>query len=223
MWCFLTNAPVGIRFCIILFALLLILPIPASAQQVVRVIILPFEIHAQEELSYLQAEIPKALKRNLEAEGAKVMVLDAESAKDWKQKSKSIAEAKNIGIQFGSDYVLWGSLTWIGKKFSLDAKLIASVEEGPASDFTAEGEGVQNLPATVKKIAKEISLKIFKRVKIAQVIIEGNSRIEEDAIRRVIQTQPGDIYLLKNLSEELKRIFAMGYFDDIRLDATAGS
>lgn len=218
-WCFLANAPVGIRLCIIMIALLLFLPGPVFAQQVVRVIILPFEIHAQEELSYLQAEIPKALKRNLEAEGAKVMVLDAESAKDWKQKSKSIEEAKNIGIQFGSDYVLWGSLTWIGKKFSLDARLIASVEEGPASDFTAEGEGVQNLPATVKKISREIGLKIFKREKIAQVVIEGNSRIEDDAIRRVIQTQPGDIYLLKNLSEELKRVYEMGYFDDIRVEA----
>ena len=32
------------------------------AQQTVRVIILPFEIHAQEELSYLRAQIPQVIK-----------------------------------------------------------------------------------------------------------------------------------------------------------------
>ena len=163
MRCLLAKALMSLRLSPVLLVFLALFPSFASAQQVGRVIILPFEIHAQEALSYLQAEVPKALQRQLETEGAKVMVLDAESAKDWNQLSQSSAEARKIGMQFGSDYVLWGSLTWIGKKFSIDARLVASLEEGPASVYTAEGEGVQNLPSTVKKIAQQIGLKIFKR------------------------------------------------------------
>jgi outer membrane protein insertion porin family len=48
--------------------------------------------------------------------------------------------------------------------------------------------------------------------------VSGNQRIEADAIKRVVKTQPGDIYSLKKLSTDLKAIYAMGYFDDIQIE-----
>ena len=82
----------------------------------------------------------------------------------------------------------------------------------------AEGQGIENLSPTVDKIARDLRLTIFKRQKILAVEVSGNQRIETDAIKRVIKTQPGDIYNLKNLSADLKAIYAMGYFDDIQIE-----
>ena len=67
------------RAWLILFLLACLLTDVAVAQQTVRVIVLPFKIHAQEELSYLQAQIPQVIKTQLEQEGAKVLVIDRES------------------------------------------------------------------------------------------------------------------------------------------------
>lgn len=49
------------------------------------------------------------------------------------------------------------------------------------------------------------------------VRIEGNQRIEDDAIQRVIKTHPGDPYDQALLSEDLKSIYKMGYFDDVQV------
>jgi outer membrane protein insertion porin family len=102
--------------------------------------------------------------------------------------------------------VLWGSLTWIGQQFSLDLKLFEVIAEGRPRPFMAEGRGIENLPSTVDKLAEDLSLTILKRQKILTVEVSGSQRIEADAIKRIVETQPGDIYNLK-------------YFDDVQVIA----
>jgi len=53
---------------------------------------------------------------------------------------------------------------------------------------------------------------------VTDVQVKGNQRIEDDAILRVVETRPGDPYEAKQLSRDLESIFAMGYFDDIRVE-----
>jgi len=55
-------------------------------------------------------------------------------------------------------------------------------------------------------------------VTVRDVQIKGNQRIEDDAILRVVETRPGDAYDEKQLSRDIESIFAMGYFDDIRVE-----
>jgi outer membrane protein insertion porin family len=52
---------------------------------------------------------------------------------------------------------------------------------------------------------------------VKDVRITGNERIENDAILKFIQTRPGTAYDPALVSEDLKAIYAMGYFDDIRV------
>ena len=205
--------------CLILAAVLGLSLIPANGQQQVNVVILPFEIFAQKDLSYLQSDLPGALKTSLEQAGARVLLLDAESEPQWRQRISNLEEIKKLSQQTGADYMVWGSLTWIGQQFSLDLKLFESATGKAPALFTSEGSGVENLPSTVEKLALSLGSTIFKRKQILTVDVTGNQRIEVDAIKRVVKTQPGDIYNLKSLSEDLKAIYAMGYFDDIQVEA----
>ena len=190
-----------------------------SAQQIVRVIILPFEIHAQEDLAYLQKEIPNAIKTQLEKEGARVLIIDETSLQARKVKTDSSEDIRNLCTQTGAEYAFWGSLTWIGQNFSLDAKLLSARTGEKPQVFAVEGEGVENLPGTLKNLVNEIGLKLFQRDKIFKVQIKGNDRIEADAIQRVLKIQAGDVYNLKAISDELKAVYKMGYFDDVRVEA----
>ncbi|MGM0453622.1 MAG: outer membrane protein assembly factor BamA [Thermodesulfobacteriota bacterium] len=52
---------------------------------------------------------------------------------------------------------------------------------------------------------------------VKSVVIEGNDRIEDAAIRRVIETADGDVYDEDALSADLEAIYNMGYFDDVRV------
>jgi outer membrane protein insertion porin family len=208
---------------LIFITLLGICPRATNGQQPVNVVILPFEIRAQKDLSYLQAEIPSALKKSLEQAGGRVLLVDSASEPEWKKRIESIVEIKNLGLQTGADYIIWGSLTWVGQQYSLDARLFETLADTPPRLFSAEGRGIENLPATVDKLAQNLSLKIFKRERILAVNIAGNQRIEADAIKRVVKTQPDDVDNLKSLSEDLKAIYALGYFDEIQVEVETGS
>jgi outer membrane protein insertion porin family len=89
--------------------------------------------------------------------------------------------------------------------------------------FSKGGKGIENLPHAVKKLAGDISLKLFKREVIIEIIIIGNKRIEADAIKRVIVAAPGDFFIPKNLSNDLKAVYSMGYFEDVRVEAESTS
>jgi outer membrane protein insertion porin family len=169
----------------------------------------------------LQSDLPAALKASLEQAGARVLVLDAVSEPEWRQRVSNLEEIKKLSQQTGADFTVWGTLTWIGQQFSLDLKLFESLDGKAPSLFTAEGRGIENLPSTLEKLAQSVGFKIFKRKQILTVEVTGNQRIEIDAIKRVVKTKPGDIYNLKSLSEDLKAIYAMGYFDDIQVESEA--
>jgi outer membrane protein insertion porin family len=206
------------KLCLMAVAVLVLFLIPANSQQPVNIVILPFEVFAQKDLSYLQSEIPVALKKSLEQAGARVLVLDATTEPQWRQRTANLDELKKLGQQSGADYIVWGSLTWVDQQFSLDLKLFESVAAQEPSFFTTEGTGIENLPSAVEKLAQNLNFKIFKRKQVLAVEVEGNQRIETDAIKRVIKIRTGDTYDLQSVSEDLKSIFAMGYFDDIQVE-----
>ncbi|MBS3809253.1 MAG: outer membrane protein assembly factor BamA, partial [Desulfobacterales bacterium] len=53
---------------------------------------------------------------------------------------------------------------------------------------------------------------------VEDVRIQGNERIESDAILRVIKTGEGELYDEDRLSADLEAIYNMGYFDDVRVE-----
>ena len=206
------------KICLVIIAASGIYPQTAHTQQPPSVVILPFKIFSEADLTYLQTEIPTALRNSLEQAGARILLMDPISEPEWKKRTDSIEELQSLSNQTGADHVIWGSLTWIGQQFSLDLKFYDKTAKRPRS-FAVEGEGIENLPAAVDNLAQDLILRIFKRQKILAIDVEDNRRIEAEAIKRVVKTQPGDIYNPKNLSDDLKAVYAMGYFDDIQIES----
>ena len=207
------------KLSLFIIALLCFCPKTARPMDSVRVMVLPFEIHAIGDLSYLKEEILAVITNHLKQEGAAILAPGTIPDFTSGETTESFDQIRNLGIKNGADYVVWGSFTLIGQQFSLDAKVIESFGESPPRVFIKEGQGIENLPGTVKQLVRDIGMKLFKREKVASVIIADNKRIEADAIKRVIKTKPGDIFLSKSLSEDLKAVYEMGYFDDIRIEA----
>ena len=181
----------------VLFILMLcMLPKFGYAIEKVRVVVLPFEIHAREDLVYLENQVKEVIKNHLIREGALVVDSDITVA-SWKKKAETLDGIRSFGAEKGADYVIWGSLTRIGQKFSLDAKLIESFGDRRPTAFFQQGENIENLPGILKSLTDQVAVHLFKRERVAEVLVVGNNRIEEEAIKRVIQTKPGDIYLAK--------------------------
>ena len=193
------------------------------AKKPVKVLILPFEIHSSDDYSNLQTSIPEVLEKHLKQEGVTFPDVDKQKGLSTEKTTKGKNQIRNLGKESGADYIIWGSMAWIGKQFSLDIKMVEVFGTGPPIVFSTEGKGIENLPHAVKKLAGDISLKLFKREVIIEIIIMGNNRIEADAIKRVIVAAPGDVFIPKNLSNDLKAVYSMGYFEDVRIESESTS
>ncbi|HSA24099.1 MAG TPA: POTRA domain-containing protein, partial [Myxococcota bacterium] len=53
---------------------------------------------------------------------------------------------------------------------------------------------------------------------LAAVVVRGNKRVENDAIRVVLQSQPGEPLSRTQLAADLKAIYGLGYFADVRAE-----
>ena len=206
-----------------LLALILVFPPEAFPRESKKVVVLPFRVNAQEALSYLQTEIPAMIKKQLRAEEAVVVEPDAGLLSAWQQTGGSPEMAAQIGKKAAADNVVWGSLTRVGQRFSLDAKLLTISGKSGLKNFYAEGDGIDQLLSTVSRLGDDISLSLFGQEKIQEIHLTGNKRIETDAIMRYIRTKPGDVYVPRSLSDDLKSVYSMGYFEDIRIEYEDGA
>src|SRR6266849_4787861 len=56
---------------------------------------------------------------------------------------------------------------------------------------------------------------------ITKINIQGNRRVEADAIRAELPLKPGDTFDRRKLKEALLAVWRMGYFNDVKLDVSA--
>ena len=183
-----------------------------------KVAVLPFSVFSQESVLYLQTEIPHILEKSLVQEGADVIPVDMAPDDAWRMMIDHPDLVGQYGRKQGADAVIWGSLTYIGKRISLDVNMMPTAPGVSVMTFYEDGEGMENLSAMVNTISHRIGTVLFKRETISSITIENNERIEADAIQRVISSKPGDVYVRDTLSQDLKAIYKMGYFDDVRIE-----
>jgi len=207
---------------LLLFVLVLLLcGASAIAQEEIRVIVLPFEVHAPERLDYLRGQIRDLVEKRLGEQGV-IVVEPGETLEELPiVEEEGLNRFRALGRRAGADFVIWGSFTKIGKRFSLDVKVMESYGDVPPEPVYVEGESLETLLDSVQRLARNLGIKIFKREKVAEVVITGNKRIESEAIKRIITTKKGDIYLAKHLQDDLKSIYKMGYFADVRVESSS--
>ncbi len=111
------------------FCLLAVLLVAATlmAKEKYTVTVLPFALNSAENIEYVRQGINDMLTSRLSgADQIEVTRKDVVSdiLKKTGGKELNLADVQSIGQQLKSDYVVWGSITKIGKSISIDGKLI---------------------------------------------------------------------------------------------------
>ncbi len=204
--------------------LLLSFPSTAKAVEDLSIVVLPFEVHAHEKAGSLKEQIRGLVAKQLSDEGVSVVEPQVPGEAEPKKTGDLGAEYfRGLGADVGADFVIWGSFTQMGKRYSLDAKIIESYGKTPPRSLYVQGEGMENLLDSVRQLARDIGIRVFGREKVSQVLIIGNKRIETEAVKKILKTKRGDIYSKKHIRDDIKSIYKMGYFGDVRVDATITS
>ncbi|MFU8819549.1 MAG: outer membrane protein assembly factor BamA, partial [Desulfurivibrio sp.] len=119
-------------------------------------------------------------------------------------------------------YLVTGSLTRLGEQLSIDLTVFDLNGEDPASHFSARAETLAQLAPSLNQLSGRIITATEATERISTVHVEGNEKTGSGAIMRRISSKAGDPFDPDRLQEDIKAIFAMGFFDDIQLRAEEG-
>ena len=181
----------AIVLCLFL-VLLLALPSPSITQmrnpkKVYKVAILPFMIHSQENLDYLQAGIYDILTSRITVDDRIIVVersLVERALLEEKPTRLDETAASKIGMKIGADYIVLGSITKVGDYISLDARLISLTEEKPPLSAFTQHKGIDDVMVKIGDFAQDIGNKILGRRAMAG---RPGERRERGAIERLGQ------------------------------------
>jgi TolB-like protein len=136
---------------------------PASAQQPATVLILPFTIHSQEDLSYLKKGIQEMLSTRLTVP-EKVVPVDRDKAQPVIASAGDAindSTAARLGAQAGADYVAFGSLTMIGNSISTDARFVEVSSGKTLVTYANTGDSAGQAISHINLFAMQVTDEVF--------------------------------------------------------------
>jgi len=205
----------------VLLAALAVTSALAQEEEVVlkKVAVFPFTVASREPLESLGEKVRQDILERLKADGfSLVSQEDLNKALAARKETLDDAAAKEIGGKLGADIVIYGTLIKVGEALSLEGRLVdVSGRQAPVT-LKVQGTGLKALAGLSKQLAQELSLKILGKTRVSRLNVKGNRRIEKDAILGVMQTREGEMVNPARLREDLKAVYKMGYFTDVKID-----
>jgi len=202
---------------LVLLACLLAAPLDALAQ---RIAVFPFDIYSERDATLLRNAIYNSMTLELGRVRTVQVVPRDQFAAIIAGKRVDEELAVSVGRQVKADYVILGSLTQLGTRVSLDAKAV-NVETGAATTgLFAQGAGIENTGAFAAQLAREVLARVSGRQVVARVELSGNRRIENTVIYNALKSAKGKLFSEEDLSADIRAIYRMGYFSDVKADVT---
>jgi len=211
--------------CVLFVAMALL----AHANENPNTIILPLKINTLSDKESLTQTVDTAFIKAAVAipAGQSIFNLlsraDAESAFDytgsWPPDLETLQEfasktAPNV------TYVAAGSLTKLGETISIDIRVFNLLDPAAQTFYYFDSQDLADIDLSLNNISKDILSYVGRSFLIARIAPEGNTRIDSGAILRNISSRAGEIYDADQLRNDLKNVFKMGYFDDVKLKVT---
>ncbi len=204
---------------LIAWAVLAFLATGAQAQSARVLALLPFDAYTQEDPSGLRDALDRALTAELgKARG--IRLVDREAVrKAAAGRTIDPDAALEIGRVLQADYVVTGSVSEFGRTLNVDVRL-ADVPAGKTlPTLSLQGRDRGNLAPLAAQIRSDLVGRLVPEEKIARIAFQGNRRIDGAAMLQVLKSAPGKPFSDADLSADIKAIFRMGYFQDVRAEA----
>jgi len=129
----------------------------------------------------------------------------------------ALVDLQQLSQSPDTQYVAVGTLSQLGSNLSIDIQVIDLVgNESPHLIFT-ETDDQTKLTELIIDSLNRIKAYTARSQRIADIKISGNHKIDTGAIMVNINNRAGDDYNIGQLRHDLKTIFKMGCFDDVRI------
>ena len=193
---------------------------PAPAQEGQRVAVMPFVLSAEgaqlEQLSRLSQGLTNMVVESLAAQGFIPLALSDTVLTSADQAVRAQA------IDLGADYLLYTNVTKSGDRFNITGQLAALNPRGRSSErVSATAEASTNLPQTAERMVLMATDHLYGTgARVSSVTVSGNTMVDSQAILNSLRIRPGGTYNEAKATSDIKRIYSMGFFDDVRVETS---
>ncbi len=194
-----------------------------QAQEIVKVAVCPFRIYAADRAALAAWGDKVARLLSLEmGKDEQIILVDEDQWKRVREEMKDLElneeGARELGKKIDADFVIIGSVTKVNGSISLDARIVDRYRKDKVSSAFAVAKGPEDLEAAVRRLAREVNIKVLQKELITKILVEGNRAIEESAIRAQIKVKEGELFSPRALRKDIKTLYQMGYFQDIKAE-----
>jgi len=193
-----------------------------AAENIKKVALFPFEVYSN--IPGSAADLRETVYQGIATELLKsknIRLVEREtiaSATEGKRLDDTLV--LEVGRKTDAFYTITGSISEFGDRISVDVRLIDVRDVKLMPGVFVQGRGRENLDAILTQLRMDIMNRIATEQRIARVEFKGNRKIESTAISQGLKSMPGNIFTDTDLSEDIKTIFKMGYFDDVTAELT---
>ncbi len=197
-----------------LWVFFVLLPCPAPAQLKFR---LPLVFY---ELTYRGPSARPLLLRRLEESLVETFRAQGFRVEIRKGPPPAGEELRQVLEDEGFVAAVWGTVTEIGGRVSLDFSFLR--KDWPAPRHTYLAGALSDWPELEEKAGEALVAGILEKEKVIEVRVKGNLRVDEEVILDKVSTRAGDFLEPEKIREDLKNIYKLGYFEDVRAEVEEG-
>lgn len=128
-----------------------------------KILILPFDLHAETDLNYIKQGIKDMLTSRLAREDKGEIIPENLVEKEMEHAIPPVTakSAGEIGRKLKADYVVFGSVTFFGESISTDARLLETATGRTAVQFNRTGRSRSELIHHIDGFAAQIKQDVF--------------------------------------------------------------
>lgn len=117
-------------------------------------------------------------------------------------------------------FVFYGSISCLGDWLGLNLRIV-DLENADIEPKLLSAEGNRReLNTLLDKMGTKMVKAIAAPYLVSKVRVTGNKRVDTDAVLQVTMTKAGDFFDPKIIASDIKSIYGLGYFNDVRVDAS---
>ncbi|MDA8162369.1 MAG: outer membrane protein assembly factor BamA [Desulfobacteraceae bacterium] len=180
-----------------------------------KILLFDFSYLGPKDKAALADSVTEGISRRLVSAGGAVALAHTRAG-------DSLNDIINKARAEAAQFAVWGSASLLGDMVSLDVRVL-DLRDPQAAPVLLYAQGGQAEEGQIlDQAGSRIKNVIEAPVKVAEVLIKGNRRVDTDAIRDAITVKAGEPFDEKKLSSCIKSVYKMGYFDDVQVDVADG-
>ncbi len=191
----------------------------AQTQKLTKILIFPFKIEAQGTAENVGGDLAGVLGSELTRDGDVEIISGRPFASAVEGKKVDPARVERILQRAEAETAIWGALTKLDDGLGLEVYALQKDKGRKPRFFSVTGKDMEEVVGRIKDVAMQISGATTDSLKIGDIKIDGNKRIQKEAILNKLNVKPGAPFRKNVISDEIREIYSMGYFDDVQIKA----